>query len=112
VIDHAYTNLDEYEIKSGIIVSDIADHFGIFAILHKQPQKQATRSVTFRSFKPERVHHFNELLVNANFSQISEILCVHQAYDTFLKRDCEIYDPAFPLKHLNLSRKLLNMNHG
>ncbi len=106
LIDHIYTNLNYLNTTSGIIISDIADHFGIFALLYKQPQKQETRSVTFRSFKPERVCHFNELLANTDFSQISEIPCANQAYDTFLKIYREIYDRAFPLKQLKYSRKL------
>jgi len=49
VIDHAYTNIQGHN-KSGIIISNVADHFGIFTILNAQIKRPKYKIIDIRHF--------------------------------------------------------------
>ena len=40
IIDHAYTNIQKCVTKSGIIITDVSGHFGIFTIIYKHALDQ------------------------------------------------------------------------
>ncbi len=62
LIDHIYVNKQEIDATSGIVISDVADHFGIFSIL-KAPNKKITNNTSeqkFRSYSLENTNTFNK----------------------------------------------------
>jgi endonuclease/exonuclease/phosphatase family metal-dependent hydrolase len=60
LIDHIYTSKLQEKTKSGIVVTDISDHFGIFTVILSSKKNQTTtESNLFRSFKQENIiKHF------------------------------------------------------
>ena len=65
-IDHIYTNKKNLNCKSGILVTAVSDHFGIFSILKnvKNLIQCTTKSNTKRnlSFNDENMKTFKKLL--------------------------------------------------
>ena len=50
LIYHIYTNDISRSYKSGIIITDIADHFGIFTIIQNIIDKLKPKTITIRSY--------------------------------------------------------------
>ena len=68
VIDHIYTNDICHNSKSGIIITDVADHFGIFHIVQlKQKQSKTTDKIKKRLFTDTHISKFKQLLEETNF---------------------------------------------
>ena len=85
VIDHIYTNYISNNTKSGIIITDVADHFGIFHIVqHKQKQSKTTDKIKKRLFTDTNISKLKQLLEETNFDQIVEINCPNEAFDKFM----------------------------
>ena len=69
LIDHIYTNKKNLNCKSGILVTDVSDHFGIFSILKNVNKINTTKSNTkrSRSFNDENMKIFKKLLDTTDF---------------------------------------------
>ena len=104
LIDHVYTNKREIDSISGIIICDISDHFGIFSIcqLSQRNKKHNLLAQEFRSYSPENINTFKNILNDIDFTHISSINCPNEAYDKFMETYCAAHDVAFPLrKHIS-----------
>jgi len=104
LIDHAYTNIQNKKISSGIIITDIADHFGIFVTIDKYNIPKAHPTCK-RFFNSTNIRHFKALLQNSDFTDILHIECPNIAYDTFLNIYKKHYETAFPLKRITYTKK-------
>ena len=105
LIDHAYTNTENFNKLSGIIVTDLADHFGIFAILYKTKLSSDNKHSYSRSFNPEALEQFNMSLSNLDFSDVINEYRPNNAYNILLETIQTSYDAAFPIKHVVCRRK-------
>ena len=106
LIDHIYTNKKELTSTSGILITDLADHFGIFSIIeNKKIQKNEEATKTFRSLSPENILKFNELLQDTDFTLINETMDPEIAYQLFIELYLIAFDKAFPLKTIKILRK-------
>ena len=108
IIDHAYTNIHKCSTQSGIIITDVADHFGIFTIIQKQTREQPKQSSTIRSFKPKNIMHFNNILSNSDFSQVTSSNCVITAYNQFLDIIQTCFETSFPAKTVKCRQAHIN----
>ena len=107
LIDHAYSNLRNSDIKSGIIIADLSDHFGIFVMINKVTKTQKSEPVLMRSFKEQNINKFQMLLTNTNFNDVLGTDCPQEGYDKLLNKISTHFDSAFPLKLSHPSRKVL-----
>ena len=83
LIDHIYIN-KQTNTTSGIIITDIADHFGIFSIIHtksKTNSKNSNEHKTFRAHNKDNTATFNILLQDSDFQSVFEQNCPDMAYD-------------------------------
>ena len=62
LIDHIYANKLQITTTSGIVVTDVSDHFGIFTIIKSLSTKTSSLNEVncFRSFKQENINIFKE----------------------------------------------------
>lgn len=97
LIDHIYTNDICKTSTSGIILTDIADHFGIFYCVLGKPTHSANISTKKRSFSDINVKSFKNHLTEINFTQILHITCPNEAYNNFITMYKEAFEKAFPL---------------
>ena len=105
LIDHMYTNDITSSYHSGIIINDVADHFGIFCILkekHKYSNKICTQK---RSFNAGNMTKFKNVLTNTDFSNVLNAECPHIAYNIFLKLYLTAFNDSFPLRDIKFKSK-------
>ena len=62
LIDHMYTNLITPSYHSGIIINDVADHFGIFCLFHGKSKTSKPSNTKYRSFSVENISKFKTSL--------------------------------------------------
>jgi len=105
LIDHMFTNDIMQHSFSGIIVTDVADHFGTFHITNNKKKHNKSMINNIRIFSEKNVNSFKLALRNTNFSQILNILCPNQAYDRFITLYKEAFELSFPSISYNYSRK-------
>ena len=108
LIDHIYTNSRSSEITSGIIVTDISDHFGIFSTIQLTTHNaQTTNYTTSRSYNKANIDLFKHFLSCTDFMPVLHITCPDQAYDKFMDIFTETHDIAFPLKQKRIPKRYL-----
>ena len=107
LIDHIYTNKQTINATSGIIITDISDHFGIFStIQHAHIKSLATqKSKLVRLFSDHNIKNFNNVLRQSDFTSVLNHNNANLAYNSFLDIYKEAYDLAFPLKEIRLIKK-------
>lgn len=84
LIDHILTNITSLDHVSGITITDISDHFGVFAIFKNKTKKYATELKFYRSFKEENIQNFSNMLRNVDFSPVYTTTDVNDSYNPFL----------------------------
>ena len=108
-IDHIYTNDISRSYKSGIIITDIADHFGIFTIIQNIIDKPKPKTITIRSYKESNLHSFRTLLQKRTL--LFNTVTAHEhpdiAYEQFMNIYADAYEEAFPLKTIKVRKKLI-----
>ena len=107
LIDHIYTNNITSPSKSGILVTDMADHFGIFCIFETQPDRNLPNYVYKRSFKEKNITKFRQLIKQYDFSDIYLQTNPNDAYNILLKIVQEFYEQSFPKQQTLISKKYL-----
>ncbi len=97
-----YTSHLDWAYKCGIVITDIADHFGTFAIIQNIMERQPQKIITFRSFKDTNINQFRVKLSEADFSSVLACQCPDIAYDTFMRIYTKYFEEAFPLRTVTL----------
>ena len=107
LIDHIYTNtsLHNKTFNSGIIPTDISDHFPIFCITSHNRPKTAKKQHPKRSFNKNKTVKFAEILAGLDFSETLNASCPNTAYNTFLKQFLTAFDTSFPKQNFSSPRK-------
>ena len=97
LIDHIYSNATSQNYDSGIIISDVAEHFGAFYASRKYSSKNLPTYTRTRQMKQVNISNFKELLSSTEFNTVLSDECPNSAYNTFLHIYKHAYDKAFPL---------------
>ncbi len=106
LIDHVYCNLPISKVKSGIIITDITDHFGTFAILDIKLNKvRPTQPKAVRSFNKTNLATFKMLLMHTDFSPVLNNNETNACYNNFMEIFKKHYETAFPIKLIKFNRK-------
>jgi hypothetical protein len=93
--------------KSGIMVTGLADHFGIFTIIEDIQMNKNPKIILARSFKETNIANFKEMLASTDFSNIMEIHSPNEAYKEFIKLYQTNFEIAFPLKTKTIRSKYI-----
>ena len=107
IIDHIHTNIIDKENISGIIITDVSDHFGTFTIFNKKCTEKNNENVPTRIFSQNNINAFNRILQQSNYTTIMNCRCANEAYAKFQEIYIAAYDLAFPVKYNNKRNKYL-----
>ena len=107
LIDHIYTNIIQNTSSSGIILTDIADHFGTFLIIKKEKPKKEPNGKYYRSFNQTNIDQFKTILNQCDFSGISNYDNADEAYSYFMELYQNAFNLAFPLKYSKYKSKYI-----
>jgi hypothetical protein len=108
LIDHIYSNLTCKDTLSGIILTDVADHFGTFYIVNDSNRNTDKPTfITKRKFTKTNMTKFKQLLCDRDFSEIINYDCPNSAYDKFMSIYKTIFNETFPLLKTRFNKKYM-----
>ena len=109
LIDNIYVN-DSLTYKSGIIYSDISDHYPIFISIPKKSTNVNTDPLQFkfRLIDEFRIRKFKSVFTNNSYIQaIMHMESAEAAFATFFNTFNQLYDKYFPIITKNVTKKTL-----
>ena len=107
VIDHLLSNsFINKNYLTGIVKTDISDHFPVFLIAETDVKKSQKSSFVFkRVINDSNLKKFNDLLLTVNWTNVLKNTDPNIAYDEFLDIFLTHYNYIFPMRKLKLSQK-------
>jgi len=105
LIDHIYSNNLLAKSTSGIIITDLSDHLGIYHIVKNKSRNHKEHVVTKRILSLENQLKFNQLLEQTDFSSILNMKCPEEAYNNFFRIYKTSFDLAFPPRQIKCNKK-------
>ena len=84
LIDHIYSNATSQNYDSGIIICDVADHFGTFYASRKYSSKNLPTYTRTRQMKQVNISNFKQLLSSTEFNTVLSDECPNSAYNSLL----------------------------
>ena len=107
LIDHIYTNISKYKMHSGIIETDVSDHFPVFVAFEHFSciNKNGPNKKTIRSYRNYDAASFCEDLGKVDWKKVYRCTDVDIAYLTFyhfLKDTC---DKHAPIQNITIGKK-------
>ena len=106
LIDHIYSNINISEIHSGIIQSDVSDHFTVFAIFKNLAKVQSSKKIIqYRCYKKYDINVFREDLAAYNWEMVYNSKDVNTAYLNFCSSFSNLCNKHAPLVTKQLGKK-------
>ena len=110
-IDHIFINsVTTTKFKTGIVKSDISDHFPIFFVagydIHIKETKE--RFIFRRYLSDISVEKFKCKLCNVSWDSITNSSDTNKAYENFIEIFSSLYDRCFPKKKIKLKPQKYN----
>ena len=108
LIDNIYTNcLDNENSISGILPTDISDHFPIFHIIFdKHKSETITKPVFKRKMSRKAIAEFNKCIHETRWDSILGNENTQSAYSSFVGMFSAIYNETFPVQQCKESTKI------
>ena len=99
LIDNIFTNCCNFnDCLSGIMCTDISDHFPVFLIDFRIRCVTKDEHVTRRVYSQRNIAKFNEKLANYNWQNVFLAQDPEEAYTMFYRQLVTDYDSCFPLR--------------
>jgi sarcosine oxidase/L-pipecolate oxidase len=96
LIDHILTNSPSTNTHSGILVSDISDHFFTFTLPDYQKKREAPKTYSARNFSNTNIQNFRLALRTLTWNTTLSSNSVDESYNHFWADFKPIYDSHFP----------------
>lgn len=87
--------------KSGIIVTDVSDHYGVFLLTNCTTQENSKIQSTptpYRVYSENNINQFSNIIQNMNFTNITSETSAQLSYDNLHEKLQAAHCLAFPLK--------------
>ena len=103
LIDNIYSNqiLDRDHSLSGIMLTDITDHYPIFHIPNNVHAQDAEYSFTRRNYTTRNKDNFISQLSNIDWADVLQTDSTQRAFSLFHNKLRNLHDNCFPLKHIS-----------
>ena len=96
MIDHILTNNPAPEILSGVIVSDISDHFPVFVELPVKKKQKKTKVKVSHNFTKYNMENFRKNLSRLDWKIVMDSDDVDTTYEHFWDSFQTFYNLNFP----------------
>ena len=110
LIDHILTNSRANSLKSGVLISDISDHFMTFLEMPftKPPKKQ---NVDYsRNFSKQNLENFRNDLGKLKWTEVMSSRDIETSYDSFWDPFKTLYELNFPLRKSKFNKNYHAIN--
>ena len=108
-IDHIMTNLIDKKCETGIIKTDLSDHFPIFVnfdLKEPTPNKKTENDFFYkRSFDETSINKFKMRLKEVNWTILDSLENPCKAFDRFMEIIGNLYEESFPNKEVKTKHK-------
>ena len=104
LIDHIYINDVNSNQKAGIVVNDVADHFGIFLLTEKATYKKQNEPIYRRQFHENNMANFTNIIRGYDFNELYRLNDPNEVYNHFINIIQAAYEQAFPKKLVNRNK--------
>ena len=94
--------------KSGILTTDISDHFFVFGIFNNLKVKPLVNQIKKREFSQKNVSKFNKVLITSNWYNIYSLLNTQDAFSNFYITFTECFNSCFPEVTVKINYKNRN----
>ena len=110
IIDNILTNtLIDSHIQSGIIKTDISDHFAVFSLLKTNlEQTNIKKTIIKRDINEDSMEYFKFIFNSTDWDLLTQTSSTNDSYNIFLKRFIRNYDQAFPERKIEVKQKNLS----
>ena len=106
LIDNLFCNtILKQETFSGILYTDITDHFPIFYVDHSHVVKETPKYVRKRIYSSDNIMKFKNALQEHNWAQVLECNDAQDAFSLFHQDITSMYEASFPVKNVKISYK-------
>ena len=109
IIDHVLTNtIIDSEVQSGIIKTDISDHFAVFALMRTSlVQPNIKETFIKRDINENSIKYFKSILNSVDWNLITQTSTPDSSYNIFLEKFIKLYDTAFPERKVEIKQRNL-----
>ena len=97
LIDHILTNDISASHETGIIISDVSDHFFTFIDINKKTNKVETKPVKRRSFTEQNINMFKSYLRDLSWADVTNENNVDASFNNFWRDFNMLFELCFPL---------------
>ena len=104
VLDHIWTNLHQQQIKSGVILNPLSDHLPVYMCFNLNKQN-LYRPQQKRSFTPQSITKFNEMLENIDINAILNETNPNLAFKLLMDNYKSTFNYCFPFIKQNIENK-------
>ena len=96
IIDNVFCNDTLNQHFSGILYTDLSDHFHVFTILNCEITPVKNDTITRRSINDDNMNKFKEKLLITDWIQIIGNSCCQEAFPNFHNKFTDLYNECFP----------------
>ena len=92
--------------KSGIIISNITDHYAFFSVFGERQasSSDAYLEISKRMLTANNREQLKNAIANYNFAPIMNINCIESSYNMFSDNLKNLYDRYCPIKNVRVKR--------
>ena len=103
IIDNIYSNqiLDRDHSLSGIMLTDITDHYPIFHIANYVHSQNVEYSITRRNYTTRNKDNFISQLSNIDWADVSQSDSTQRTFSLLNDKLRNLHDNCFPLQHIS-----------
>ena len=93
--------LMDSEVQSGIIKTDISNHFAVFALVKKVWYDQILKNTFIKKdINKDNFKYFKSILNTLDWSLITQNSTAHSSYKIFLDESVKVYDIVLKIKKM------------
>ena len=110
LIDHIITNQPNYISSSGVIISDISDHFITYIELNSKNFNHKQKILESRNFSKQNIVKFKANLQNADWHAVFNSEDVDESYNAFWDIFSTLFNLHFPLTKTKFNKNFHKLN--
>ena len=97
------------EVQSGIIKTDISDHFTVFALMKTSlVQSNIKKTFTKRDINEDSIKYFKSILNSVDWNLITQTSTPDSSYNIILDKFVKFYEIAFPERKIEIKQRNLS----
>ena len=98
LLDHLYSNHSHTGYDSGIIITDMTDHFGIFHLIYGIPNVHNMKYKQTRQVNECNILKFRNLVAKADYTSVLSAIDQNEAYNNVMQIYKLLFEISCPLK--------------